>query len=332
MRRARHARDDRRMSGAVTPRAIGRRQDYAVLPREVRAWIDLALGSDVVSAETQRGGFSTGVAARVVTREGGRAFVKAVSDEINVQTPELFRHEISVLQALAEVPYRASLRDSYDDGTWVVLLLDDVDGRHPDLHDARDVEAVRRALVDQARELTPDPVALDVIDMESTANRWASRVKDAVERRPDFFPLWFIDGYDVLGDRLASLGSRMPAESWTHLDIRDDNLLVRHDGTAVIVDWGMSRSGPSWLDQVLLAVHRVDDPAFDEQVVSVATFGASSDRGRALQDDITDLVLALGTSLAALRDRPVEGIPEIDAFRRTESARLLEGARRRLGA
>ena len=320
MRRARHARDDRRMSGAVTPRAIGRRQDYAVLPREVRAWIDLALGSDVVSAETQRGGFSTGVAARVVTREGGRAFVKAVSDEINV------------LQALAEVPYRASLRDSYDDGTWVVLLLDDVDGRHPDLHDARDVEAVRRALVDQARELTPDPVALDVIDMESTANRWASRVKDAVERRPDFFPLWFIDGYDVLGDRLASLGSRMPAESWTHLDIRDDNLLVRHDGTAVIVDWGMSRSGPSWLDQVLLAVHRVDDPAFDEQVESVVAFGESSDRGRALQGDITDLVLALGTSLAALRDRPVEGIPEIDAFRRTESARLLEGARRRLGA
>ena len=116
-----------------------------------------------------------------------------------------------------------------------------------------------------------------------------------------------------------------------HLDIRDDNLLLRGDGSAVIVDWGMSRPGPSWVDQVLLAAHRVDRADFDAQVAGLSAYGVSASRGDALQDDVTDLLLALGGSLAALRDRPMPGLPAIDAFRRREQARLLEGARRRLG-
>ena len=47
---------------------------------------------------------------------------------------------------------------------------------------------------------------------------------------------------------------------------------------------------------------------------------------------MTDFLLALGASLAALRDRPMPGLPAIDEFRRREQARLLAGARRRLGA
>ena len=72
--------------------------------------------------------------------------------------------------------YRAALRASYDDGAWVGLLLDDVDGRHPDLHDDADVAAVRSAVVAQSRELTPDPVRLDVPDMAATVARWHRRV------------------------------------------------------------------------------------------------------------------------------------------------------------
>ena len=319
------------MTGGVTPRAVGPRIDYDHLPAPVRAWVDDALGGHVASATTQVGGFSAGVAARVRTDSGRTAFVKAVDDGVNAQTPELFRHEIAVLEALPDVGYRASLRASYDDSTWVALLLDDVDGRHPDLHDDRDVAAVNAAIVAQARELTPDPVRLDVPDMAQATARWHRRVVRELDRDPTQFPGWCVAESDAVLARLASLPDRMPAESWVHLDIRDDNLLVRADGAAVILDWGMSRSGPSWLDQVLLAVHRVETSAFDEMTADVVAFGTSAARGPALQDDITDLVLSLGSGLAALRDRPMPGLPAIDEFRRREQARLLEGARRRLG-
>ena len=310
---------------------MGPRIDYDDLPAPVRAWADDALGGRVVSAATQLGGFSAGVAARVRTDRGGTGFVKAVDDAVNAQTPDLFRHEIAVLEALPDVDYRASLRASYDDGTWVALLLDDVDGRHPDLHDDDDVAAVNAAIVAQARELTPDPVRLDVPDMAQATARWHRRVVHELDRDPTQFPGWFVAEGDAVLARLASLPDRMPADAWVHLDIRDDNLLVRADGSAVILDWGMSRSGPSWLDQVLLAVHRVDRPEFDGMAADVVALGTSTGRGPALQDDITDLVLALGSSLAALRDRPMPGLPAIDEFRRREQARLLEGARRRLG-
>ena len=106
------------MAGGVAPRASGgSRIDYDQLPADVRLWVERELGGAVVSTSTQFGGFSTGVAARVVTAEGRRAFVKAVSDDVNAQTPELFRHEIAVLTMLADVPYRAALRSSYDDGS-----------------------------------------------------------------------------------------------------------------------------------------------------------------------------------------------------------------------
>lgn len=321
------------MSGGVAPRASGgTRIDYDGLPSAVRAWAERELGGAVVGAATQSGGFSTGAAARVVTADGRRAFVKAVSDEVNAQTPELFRHEIAVLTTLSDVPYRAALRSSYDDGSWVGLLLDDVDGRHPDLHDDADIAATARVLVAQAAELTPDPIGLDVPSMADSVARWNRRVERALADDPTMFPDWFAAEPDDVLRRLGSLEARMPSDSWVHLDVRDDNLLVRGDGSAVVVDWGMSRSGPSWLDQVLLAVHRAELPVFDEQVTAAVAFDAVGAEHPVPGDDVTDFLLALGASLAALRDRPVPGLPAIDDFRRREQARLLEGARRRLGA
>lgn len=313
------------------PRAAGQRSAYADLPADVTAWVERVLGSPVVEVLPQQGGFSPGPAVRLRCADGARAFLKAVGDDVNADTPDLFRHEAAVLSALPPVPYRAGLLAAFDDGHWVALLLDDVEGRHPDLDDERDLAAVREAVISQSAELTPDPLGLRVPDLAEGAARWARRTARALERDPSHFPAWFVAESEALLARLGSLPDRLPPESWIHLDVRDDNVLVRPDGSAVLVDWGMSRSGPSWTDQVLLGLHHVDAPRFDEDLAEVRAWGTSAARGDALQDDITDLVLALGSSLAALRDRPVPGLPAIDEFRRRESARILEGARRRLG-
>ena len=52
---------------------------WADLPERVRDEVQAIIGGEVVSAVSQSGGFSPGTADRVVTTNGRRAFVKAVS-------------------------------------------------------------------------------------------------------------------------------------------------------------------------------------------------------------------------------------------------------------
>jgi hypothetical protein len=120
------------MSPAVAPRAAGVRLPYPRLPEAVRGWAERTLGAPVIEARTQPGGMSPGCAARLRTATGAAAFLKAVGPELNPDTPALFRHEIAVQRVLPPVPYRPTVIASYDDGDWVGLLLEDVEGRHPD--------------------------------------------------------------------------------------------------------------------------------------------------------------------------------------------------------
>src|SRR3954466_13294133 len=115
------------------PVAEGVRLPYDGLSAGVRGWVDDRLGSRVVSAETQPGGFSPGVAARLVCADGSRAFVKAVSADTDPHSPPLHRREIEVLQLLpADLPVPRLLA-AYDEPPWVALLIEDVDGQQPRL-------------------------------------------------------------------------------------------------------------------------------------------------------------------------------------------------------
>src|SRR3954466_6975004 len=115
------------------PVAEGVRLPYDGLSAGVRGWVDDRLGSRVVSAETQVGGFSPGVAARLICADGTRAFVKAVSAEANPRSPDMHRREARITAALPAAAPAPRLLASYDDDTWVALLLEDVGGAHPQL-------------------------------------------------------------------------------------------------------------------------------------------------------------------------------------------------------
>ena len=69
------------------------RPTWESLPRSVKDAVESILNFSVVRAESQRGGFSPGVAARVWGPAGEAAFVKAVSSEANPHTPQLHRDE-----------------------------------------------------------------------------------------------------------------------------------------------------------------------------------------------------------------------------------------------
>src|SRR6185437_5917666 len=97
----------------------------------VRAAVEGIVGGPVVAAQTQRGGFSPGTADRVRTADGRRAFVKAVSPAQNEFSAVLHRREAVVTAALPGYAPTPRLLGCYDDGDWVALVLEDIDGRHP---------------------------------------------------------------------------------------------------------------------------------------------------------------------------------------------------------
>lgn len=111
--------------------ATGVRIGWHDLPDHVRAHVEDILGSAVVEARSQRGGFSPGTADRVRVANGQRAFIKAVSAAQNERTPEMHRQEARVTAALPSDAPAPNLLGCHDDGEWVALVLEDVDGRQP---------------------------------------------------------------------------------------------------------------------------------------------------------------------------------------------------------
>src|SRR4051812_38791822 len=107
------------------------RPSYSSLPDAVRGWAADLLGAPVVSADSQTRGFSPGVAGRGECSSGRRAFLKAVSADVNPMSPDMHRTEARVSGALPDSVGSPRLLGAYDDGVWVALLLEEVDGRPP---------------------------------------------------------------------------------------------------------------------------------------------------------------------------------------------------------
>lgn len=227
------------------------------MPAPVRSAIEDRLGSRVVSARSQAGGFSPGVAARLRLADGARVFVKAVCGWSNPDSPAIHRREARVAAALpAGVPAPA-LRWSWDDGEWVVLAFDDVDGRPPDLPwRANELERVLDALDELATALTPSPIPLEPAS-ESLARlfgRWR-RIADRADGNESADEERIPIGIRNVLDDLVELESRWPesvrGDTLVHLDVRADNILLTSD-RVLVVDWPWASVGAPWLDLVAM--------------------------------------------------------------------------------
>jgi hypothetical protein len=309
------------------------RTAYREIPARVRDWVSEALGSPVVSWDEQTGGMSPGCATRLVTADGTRAFVKAVGAELNPDTPSLFRREIDALGLIGDDPLWADLVASYDDGSWVALVLEDVEGRHADLRDDREMETLlaatdrlgaRLAAVPPPTRLTDTFAGPGFIDVSAVLARWVEAVALLPDLPDDLVPA----SLRGRAERCREL-SRVLLDPWpghlAHWDIRNDNLLVRTDGSLVFVDWGACAVGPDWVDPLLARLERVDTPGFDDSLATSTALVAAGD------DAVTAWLLGFGCHLAWRSTTAVDvGLPTLNDFRRTESRRVLAGAARRL--
>ena len=215
----------------------------ARVQREVERW----LGSDVTRAVTQPTGFSPGVAARLTAGNGRRVFAKAVGPEPNADAPSIHRREISIVAALPPNAPVPRLLWSYDegDGGWVVLVFEDVEGRHPTQPWRLDeLDRVVAAMEQLATTLTPSPVPVSIAgtvsDRFATGLRGWRPLRDEQPSRVGRLEAWSRRNLEKLVQIEDTIGESVAGDTLSHLDIRADNILLT-DQRTWFVDWPRCR-------------------------------------------------------------------------------------------
>lgn len=309
---------------APTGPAAGVHLPWAEVPGAVRAWAAGVGGGEPSGWRDTAGGFSPG-ATTVLECPGRGIFVKAVGAALNVESTVLHRREAVVSAELPSVPEIPRLLDIYDDGQWVALAFEVVDGRLP-AHpwDGEELRSAVRALRALHEALTPNPVA--VADparrrLQHLFGAWAALA--ALAAPPAGLGDWSSRHLDRLADLEASWPDAVSGSTLLHCDLRSDNLLITADGV-VFVDWPHACVGAPALDLVAWApsVELEGGPA-PEDLLSL--YGVVS-------DDLTVLVAAFSGFLveASLRPPP-PGLPTLRAFQAAQGEVALAWLRRLTG-
>lgn len=282
------------------PPASGARLAWDRLPRQVRAIVERRAGARVVAAADQAGGFSPGVAARLRLDDGGRLFVKAVARAVNAESAAMHRGEARTLPLLPGTVPTPRLRWAHDDGEWVVLGIEDVEGRSPALPWRQD-------------DLHRVVAALPAVPCPPGLPRFAERMADAFRgwRRlsadppPDLDP-WERRNLAALAELEAAWASYADGDALLHSDLRADNLLLCPDGGVRIVDWAHACSGAPWVDLALLLTEA------DHTVIAVDDLLAGAPR-----EGVDALLCAFAGFLAERCRRPAPpGLPTLRAYQR----------------
>jgi aminoglycoside phosphotransferase (APT) family kinase protein len=297
---------------AVSPvLPYGARLPWEALPAFVRGWVEESLGSGVVSAVTQPGGFSPGVAARLVTTSGERAFVKAVGPEPNREAVSLHRREATVLAALPEGLPVPRLLAVLDEQGWVALLQEDVDGRPPH-HPWTLEDAVASLAALAALGAATAPGSWPDLS-EELAGAFTGWSRLAAEPPDDLDP-WAASRLAELDGLSRATLPRLAGTAVVHADSRSDNLLVQPDGTVRVVDWAWASRGSAWFDAVslLVNVRLYGDLDVAPLLPLIHDLGATD-------EDVLGVIAGLGGFMAEVSRRPdVPGLPTLRAFQRAQ--------------
>jgi hypothetical protein len=286
----------------------------------------------VVSAESQPGGFSPGSADRLLTADGRRVFVKAVSSRVNSEAGHIYRKEARVLPLLPDGLPIARLLATIEQDDWIALVLEDVGGRHPHLP-WRDSEL--EAVLDALREIVAGPAPSELAsalaplpeELQSLFSGWTT--VDASDLQPLPTPLadWCADQLDDL-HRLAVEGlDAVAGDRLVHLDARADNLLIRPGGSVVVIDWPWAAIGAPWFDALTLLINvRLYDPGHD--VDAALTHPVFAD----MPPGAVERVLAgmAGFFIPASLQPAPPGLPTLRTFQRDQGVATLEWLRQRM--
>ncbi|MFI1682638.1 phosphotransferase [Streptomyces sp. NPDC020607] len=316
------------------PPATGVRTPWGELPAHVRGELESVLGAPVVDAVTQRGGFSPGVAARVRLADGRRAFIKAVSAEANPGSPELHRAEARNSAALPDHVPAPRLLAAYDDGLWVALAFEDIEGHQPHVPwRADEFGLVLDAVTELSYALTPAPIDVrPVVDTERESFRGWERLIEA-EAEADGaagarLDPWVRRNLHALAELAAPWTGAAVGDTLIHADLRADNMLITAEGRVVFVDWPHAVRAAPWTDLLfMLPCVRAQGGPDPEDVFTAHPLGRAADpRG------VTATLAAFASYLVRGSLKPAPpGLPTLRAFQAAQGAAAVAWLRTRLG-
>lgn len=232
----------------------GTRLDWTDVPDRVRKALEEHLQAPVVDAVSQDGGFSPGLAARCTLATGERVFIKAVSPDQNPQSTRIHRREAEVASALPPSVPAPRLRHVHDDGTWVALVFDDVDGRQPtEPWTGDDLDVVVPAIAAFHRSVTPTPVPhlQSVQDRHRPVFDGWRRLAGGDGEASQLSP-WARHNIERLAEIESGWEDAAAGDSLIHADLRADNILIGGDGGVWLVDWPWACTGAAFVDYVFL--------------------------------------------------------------------------------
>ena len=313
------------------PPAEGKRLPWTDIPAQLRAEVERQLGAPVVEAVTQRGGFSPGVAARLLLADGRRAFVKAVGD-LNPDSPRIHRAEARIAAALPASAPAPRLLGFLDADGWVVLILADIDGRMPAQPWQRaELDRVLAAMTELAATLTSAPIAAPpaATSYDDLGRGWqdcAAADPSARERLAVLAP-WAARNLDRCADLERNWADAVRGDCLAHGDIRADNVLLTAD-RVMFVDWPWACLAPKWFDLVAMlpGVAMQGGPA-PETILAAHPLGQA-----AAPDAVTIVVAALAGFFLWKGGQPAPpGLPTLREFQRAQGLVALDWLRQRTG-
>ena len=308
--------------------AAGVHLPWAEVPEAVRTWASRVGGGVARSTRDLSGGFSPG-ATTVLDCPGGAIFVKAVGAALNAESPEFHRREAVVSAALPRSAEFPRLLDVYDDGDWVALAFDAIDGGPP-MHpwDRRQLATAVQALDALHDALTPSPVP----EAPAAADRlrllfggWTELA--GLDRPPEELDTWSARHLDRLAELESGWRDAVAGSTLLHGDVRSDNLLITTGGV-IFVDWPHACVGARAFDLVAWApsVQLEGGPA-PEELLALSVTGSAIDR-----DVVAPLVAAFGGFLVRHSlQPPPPGLPTLRAFQAAQGAVALAWLRRLMG-
>jgi aminoglycoside phosphotransferase (APT) family kinase protein len=317
----------------VPPAFSGSRLGWADLPRSVRARIAHSAGAEVIAETSATSGFSPGYAAVLGLGDGTEVFVKAVSPEQNPDSPDLARAEARVAAVLpASVP-APRLLWSDDDGTWVILGIQAVEGSAPAVPwRSEDLTRVLASLTALTEAGTPAPAGLPDLgaSIAPIMQGWARLEADgaALDRATALVGPHGAWVREHAADLVAWSSRAVEASAGdvlVHGDMRGDNVLLGPE-RVWLIDWPHAAAGGSaWYDLLTMlpsvAMQGGGDPAeiFARHPNAV---GADPEAVRALLAGITGYFVH-----GAVQPAPL-GIANLRAFQLAQGTAALDWLRR----
>jgi hypothetical protein len=238
------------VDAGMPPATSGQRITWEEVPDPVRAGIEKLIGDRVIAAHSQPGGFSEGVAARLRLAGGGRVFVKAAGAVAAPSAVGFHRREAEITGRLPAGTPTPRLLGTYDDGEWVALLFDEIDGRLPaQPWQPDEFEQVKTAVLVLSELMTPTPVT--ALDAAPRLGGWGDLVAAGNAGKLAAVSPW---AADHLAELLA-LEERGPeavrGDTLLHGDLYPFNVMIGGGGVHVI-DWPHAWVGAPHCDLVTL--------------------------------------------------------------------------------